>query len=58
MLGHCMGAASAIEAVACVKTLETGVYRRPSNFETPDPECDVAIVANEAAEARPVTTSC
>jgi 3-oxoacyl-[acyl-carrier-protein] synthase II len=48
MLGHCMGAASALEAVACVETLRTGLYPPTINYEEPDPECDVAVVANSA----------
>jgi 3-oxoacyl-[acyl-carrier-protein] synthase II len=46
MLGHCMGAASALEAIGCVMTLEEGVYPPTIGYETPDPECDVEIVAN------------
>jgi 3-oxoacyl-[acyl-carrier-protein] synthase II len=48
MLGHCMGAASALEAVGCVFTLQTGVYPPNIGYETPDPECDVEVVANVA----------
>lgn len=48
MLGHCMGAASALEAVACVLTVQTGVYPPTVAYETPDPECDVNLVANHA----------
>ncbi len=51
-LGHCMGAASALEAIACVMTLETGVYPPTMGYETPDPECDVAIVANAARKGK------
>jgi len=47
MLGHCMGAASALEAVACVETTLTGLYPPTINYEEPDPECDVALVANK-----------
>ena len=47
-LGHCMGAASALEAVGCLMTIETGVYPPTMNFETKDPECDVELVANVA----------
>jgi len=47
-LGHCMGAASAIEAVGCIMTLESGVYPPTVGYETPDPECDLDIVANVA----------
>jgi len=48
MLGHCMGAASALEAIGCIMTLEKGVYPPTIGYETPDPECDVAVVANHA----------
>jgi 3-oxoacyl-(acyl-carrier-protein) synthase len=52
MLGHCMGAASALEAVACVLTVQTGVYPPTVAYETPDPECDVNLVANAAQTGR------
>jgi 3-oxoacyl-[acyl-carrier-protein] synthase II len=48
MIGHCMGAASALEAAACVFTLETGIYPPTMGYETPDPECDLEVVANVA----------
>jgi 3-oxoacyl-[acyl-carrier-protein] synthase II len=48
MLGHCMGAASALEAIGCVFTLETGFYPPTIGYETRDPECDVDVVANVA----------
>lgn len=51
-IGHCMGAASAMEAVACVVTIETGVYSPTLGYETPDPECDVNLVANRAVEGK------
>jgi 3-oxoacyl-(acyl-carrier-protein) synthase len=40
-----MGAASALEAISCVMTLETGIYPPTIGYETPDPECDVDVVA-------------
>ncbi|MET0390304.1 MAG: beta-ketoacyl-[acyl-carrier-protein] synthase family protein [Polyangiales bacterium] len=52
MLGHCMGAASALEAVACVLTVQTGVYPPTVAYETPDPECDINLVANQAQTGR------
>jgi 3-oxoacyl-[acyl-carrier-protein] synthase II len=52
MLGHCMGAASAIEAIACVMTIETGIYPPTIGYETPDPECNVDVVANRARAGR------
>lgn len=48
MIGHCMGAASALEAIACVETTLTGVYPPTIHYEEPDPACDVALVANHA----------
>lgn len=45
MLGHTMGASSALEAASCVETLLTGVYPPTIHYETPDPECDVHVVA-------------
>ena len=52
MLGHCMGAASAIEAIACIMTIEKGIYPPTIGYETPDPECDVAVVANVAKHGK------
>ncbi len=52
MIGHCMGAASALEAVACVMTLETGIYPPTIGYETPDPECNVDVVANIARKGK------
>jgi 3-oxoacyl-[acyl-carrier-protein] synthase II len=51
-LGHCMGAASALEAVACVMTLETGIYPPTVGYETPDPECDLDVVANVSRKGK------
>lgn len=52
MLGHCMGAASALEAIGCLMTLETGIYPPTIGYETPDPECDVDVVANVARKGK------
>jgi 3-oxoacyl-[acyl-carrier-protein] synthase II len=48
MIGHCMGASSAMEAIACVMTLETGIIPPTTNHTTADPECALNIVANTA----------
>ena len=53
MIGHLMGAAGAVEAIVCVKTLETGVIHPTINYETPDPECDLDYVPNQARQAHP-----
>lgn len=52
MIGHCMGAASALEAVACIFTIETGIYPPTIGYETPDPECDLEVVGNVARKGR------
>jgi 3-oxoacyl-[acyl-carrier-protein] synthase II len=48
MLGHTMGAASAIEAIACSLAIENDIIPPTINFETPDPECDIDCVPNHA----------
>lgn len=52
MTGHLLGAAGAVEAIACLLAIRHGVLPPNINFETPDPECDVNLVANEAREAK------
>ena len=51
MTGHLLGAAGAIEALICVKTLEDGIIPPTINYETPDPECDLDYVPNQARAA-------
>jgi len=48
MLGHTMGAASALEAIACALTVKNDIIPPTINYETPDPECDIDCVANQA----------
>jgi 3-oxoacyl-[acyl-carrier-protein] synthase II len=48
MLGHCFGAAGAIEAMMCVLALQEGILPPTINYEVPDPECDLDYVPNEA----------
>jgi beta-ketoacyl-acyl-carrier-protein synthase II len=51
--GHMFGAAGAVEALACVKALETGCLPPTINYETPDPECDLDYVPNVARQWSP-----
>ncbi len=48
MHGHALGAAGAIEAVATVLALQTGLVPPTVNFTGPDPACDLDVVPNEA----------
>lgn len=48
MTGHLLGAAGAIEAIFSVKAIEEGIIPPTINYETPDPECDLDYVPNEA----------
>jgi 3-oxoacyl-[acyl-carrier-protein] synthase II len=55
MLGHTMGAASAIEACACLLAIKTGIVPPTINHETPDIDCDIDCVPN-TSKARKVDT--
>jgi beta-ketoacyl-acyl-carrier-protein synthase II len=46
--GHCFGAAGAVEAMMCALALRHGVLPPTINYRTPDPECDLDYVPNEA----------
>jgi len=48
MLGHTMGAASAIEAIACCLAIKNGVIPPTINYETPDTDCELDCVPNTA----------
>ena len=48
MLGHTMGAASALEAITCCLAIKNSIIPPTINYETPDPECDIDCVPNVA----------
>lgn len=50
MIGHTMGAASALEAIACALTVKNNIIPPTINYEIPDPECDIDCVPNIARE--------
>lgn len=52
MIGHTMGAASAIESVVCCMAIKSGSIPPTINYETKDPECDIDCVPNEARELK------
>ena len=51
MHGHTLGAAGAIEAAATVLALHNNLLPPNANFNEPDPECNVDVIANEARPA-------
>jgi 3-oxoacyl-[acyl-carrier-protein] synthase II len=52
MLGHLMGASGAVEAVATIMTIKEGILHPTTNWENPDPECDLDCVPNVARKAK------
>ena len=54
--GHGMAAAGAIEAIACILAIRDQKVPPTINYTTPDPECDLDYVPNEA-KSRPVRTA-
>lgn len=53
MLGHTMGAASALAAIACSLAITHGFIPPTINHVTPDPECDIDCVPNRSIECQP-----
>lgn len=54
MIGHLIGAAGGVEAVATVKTVQENIIPPTINYEFPDPECDLDYVPNKARQAEVV----
>ncbi|HSR21314.1 MAG TPA: beta-ketoacyl-ACP synthase II [Anaerolineales bacterium] len=52
MTGHMMGATGALEAIFCALAIRDGVLPPTIHYRTPDPECDLNIIANEAREVK------
>ncbi len=51
MHGHLMGGAGALEAIASVQTIRTGIIPPTINYEVPDPDCDLDYVPNDARQS-------
>jgi len=56
MMGHLIAAAGSVEAITCLLAIRDGVIPPTMNYETPDPECDLDYVPNQARDAT-VTTA-
>ncbi|MCK9614475.1 MAG: beta-ketoacyl-[acyl-carrier-protein] synthase family protein [Candidatus Omnitrophica bacterium] len=52
MLGHTMGAASALEALTCCLALKEDIAPPTINFKTPDPQCNIDCVPNQARKIK------
>jgi len=52
MTGHLLGAAGAIEAVICLKSITEGIIHPTINLDEPDPECDLDYVPNNSREQK------
>ena len=48
MTGHLLGGAGALESLVCILAIRDGVVPPTINYTTPDPECDLDYVPNEA----------
>jgi nodulation protein E len=48
MHGHALGAAAALEAAATAFALQKGILPPTANYTTPDPECDLDVIPNQA----------
>lgn len=52
MIGHLLGAAGGVEAIATALTIKMGIIPPTINLETPDPDCDLDYVPNKARESQ------
>ncbi len=52
MTGHMMGATGALEAIFCVQAIREGILPPTIHYETPDPECDLDYIPNQARELK------
>ncbi|MBV9958757.1 MAG: beta-ketoacyl-[acyl-carrier-protein] synthase family protein, partial [Acidobacteria bacterium] len=58
VLGHALGAASALESIVCLCAIRESVIPPTANYENPDPHCDLDYVPNEPREARLRVVEC
>ena len=51
-IGHLLGAAGAVEAIFCIKSIENGIVPPTLNLDNPSPGCDIDLVPHKAKERR------
>jgi 3-oxoacyl-[acyl-carrier-protein] synthase II len=47
LIGHCLGAAGALETIAAIQAIEEGYVHPTLNYETPDPECNLNVISGD-----------
>jgi 3-oxoacyl-[acyl-carrier-protein] synthase II len=52
MMGHLIAAAGSVEAIICLLEMRDGVLPPTINYSTPDPDCDLDYIPNEARDAK------
>ena len=52
MTGHMMGATGALEAIFCVLAIREGVLPPTIHYQTPDPDCDLDVIPNQARDVK------
>jgi 3-oxoacyl-(acyl-carrier-protein) synthase len=52
MTGHMMGATGALEVIFCVQAVRDGILPPTIHYETPDPECDLDYIPNQARQKK------